>query len=126
MTHLEQSLEAPTAVPKHIVSIISNLASDTVKAPRVLSNALVRRLSDIADMHDGAVPLHGRLFAQWLHHAYPQECSYPYVSGVITPSKPKDWVASGQTISANKTTRKAIVEKAQQKASNVHDGTKFS
>merc|ERR1719343_1639826 len=28
----------------------------------------------IGKRHAGKVPPHGRLFAQWLHHAYPREC----------------------------------------------------
>merc|ERR1719401_3031441 len=32
---------------------------------------LVARLEQIAAHHGGLVPLHGRLFAQWMHHAYP-------------------------------------------------------
>ena len=27
------------------------------------------------------MPLHGRLFAQWMHHAFPRHCPFPHVSG---------------------------------------------
>ena len=27
------------------------------------------------------VPLHGRLFAQWMHYAFPRHCPFPHVSG---------------------------------------------
>merc|ERR1719343_1461059 len=37
------------------------------------------------------VPLHGRLFAQWLHHAYPRECPFPHVSGAVAPMYPEEW-----------------------------------
>jgi len=68
------------------------MPSDTVDAPRNLSSALVGRLNEIAQNHGGRVPLHGRLFSQWMHHAHPNECPYPQVanetdSQVAAPSK---------------------------------------
>jgi len=45
-------------------------------------------LQEVADAHDGRVPIHGRLFAQWLHHLFPHECPYPHLSG----SKHPQWV----------------------------------
>jgi len=53
------------------------MPSDTIDAPRNLSATLLSRLDAIAERHEGRVPLHGRLFAQWMHHAYPHECMYP-------------------------------------------------
>merc|ERR1719322_1208044 len=50
--HLERRLGAPAALPAEIVTLVSA-------------------------HHGGRVPLHGRLFAQWLHHAYPRECPFP-------------------------------------------------
>merc|ERR1719330_2161170 len=49
--------------------------------------------SDIAHMHGGQVPLHGRLFAQWMHHAFPRECPFPHASGTTNPMSPDDWMA---------------------------------
>eukprot|EP00490_Sorites_sp_Unknown_P009378 CAMPEP_0114685138 /NCGR_PEP_ID=MMETSP0191-20121206/60084_1 /TAXON_ID=126664 /ORGANISM="Sorites sp." /LENGTH=243 /DNA_ID=CAMNT_0001969133 /DNA_START=1 /DNA_END=733 /DNA_ORIENTATION=- len=42
---------------------------------------LAARLNEVADHHDGEVPLHGRLFAQWMHYAFPRHCPFPHVSG---------------------------------------------
>merc|ERR1719293_535936 len=67
------------------------LQTDTVDAPRNLSSALVARLEEIAQHHGGLVPLHGRLFAQWLHHAYPRECPFPHVAGAVEPMYPEEW-----------------------------------
>jgi len=78
---LEAKLESADASPDRIVELISNLASETVQAPRTLDTMLVVRLEEIAARHGGLVPVHGRLFAQWLHHAYPRECPYPHLSG---------------------------------------------
>merc|ERR1719336_1220857 len=36
--------------------------------------------------------LHGRLFAQWMHHAYPRECPFPHVSGSTSPLSPDEWM----------------------------------
>merc|ERR1719203_373755 len=54
---------------------------------RTLPQWLLRRLDEVAAHHGGRVPLHGRLFAQWMHYAYPRECRYPHVSGATDPSK---------------------------------------
>jgi len=82
--HLEGRLAAPEAAPEAIVAIVENLPSSTVNSPRKLSSLLLKRLKDTAAEHGGMVPIHGRLFAQWLHHAYPRECPYPHESGTVT------------------------------------------
>jgi len=92
--HLEQRLATPTAMPRDIVEVVSHLQSETVEAPRNLSAALVARLSGIAELHDGRVPLHGRLFQQWMHHAYPRECPFPHIAGTTTSLTPEDWMAA--------------------------------
>merc|ERR1740121_2572409 len=70
--HLERLLEAPSA-------------------PRQRPAALHVRLAEIAEHHGGEVPLHGRLFSQWLHHAYPRECPFPHVDGEANPLTPEAW-----------------------------------
>merc|ERR1719471_2381920 len=92
MGHLERSISAPTASPERIAELVSGLQSDSVDAPRDLSALLMSRLWEIADHHDGAVPLHGRLFAQWMHHAYPLECPFPHAGGTTQPLTPDEWM----------------------------------
>jgi hypothetical protein len=92
MGHVEREIEAPTATPSELINVISKLPSDTVDAPRNLSRALASRLDDIAERHSGSVPLYGRLFAQWMHHAYPRECPYPQLSTTISPMTPEEWM----------------------------------
>lgn len=92
MTHIERQIEAPSGEPARIAQVTSSLPSDTVDAPRNLSAALVSRLEEIAHLHSGRIPLHGRLFAQWMHHAYPRECPFPHVSGTTTPLSQEEWV----------------------------------
>merc|ERR1719408_458743 len=56
--------------------------------PAQLSSTLSAQLSQIAAAHNGKVPLHGRLFAQWLHYVFPRECPFPHKSGkhsALTP-----------------------------------------
>jgi hypothetical protein len=113
MGHLERSIAAPTAAPGRIAELVSGLQSDSVDAPRNLSASLVSRLGEIADHHDGVVPLHGRLFAQWMHHAYPLECPYPHAAGTTQPLTPDEWMdESGvEDMEASEADRKAYSKK---------------
>lgn len=80
MDQLFDNFAGPTAEGQAILSFVEALPSSTVLAPRNLSEPLVRALWQVSDFHDGRVPLHGRLFAQWMHYAYPHECPYPHAS----------------------------------------------
>merc|ERR1719510_307477 len=81
MKELEGSIQAPTAPPEQLLTLTSNLSSPSVHAPRRLSNDLEEKLHAIAQRHGGEVPLHGRLFSQWMHFAFPLECPFPHVVG---------------------------------------------
>merc|ERR1719277_1125156 len=83
--------KAPSAHPSELIDAISSLASSTVLAGRTLQPILVSRLEEIAKHHGGVVPLHGRLFAQWMHHAYPRECPYPHMAGTAKPIRTRDY-----------------------------------
>merc|ERR1719476_930684 len=109
MGSLERSISAPTASPERISELVSGLQSDSVDAPRNLSASLMSRLWEIADHHDGSVPLHGRLFAQWMHHAYPLECPYPHAGGTTRPLTPDEWMDENDKddVEASKAEREA-------------------
>jgi len=92
LARIEDTVSAPSATPEQLAEIVSRLPSVTIDAPRNLSSTLVTRLSAIAARHNGRVPLHGRLFMQWLHHAYPHECPYPHESGTLNPVTQDDWI----------------------------------
>jgi hypothetical protein len=77
---LEQSIAARAATPTEIVNLVRTIPSATVPGNRTLSPWLRERLEEIANRHHGRVPLHGRLFSQWLHFAYPRECKFPHVT----------------------------------------------
>jgi len=110
--HLEQQIAAPDATPKEVTQLVSALSSSSIVAPRSLSAALLSRLDEIAAGHGGKVPLHGRLFAQWMHHAYPQECPYPHVAGTTNPLTPDEWLeATGEDERVSDEERDAFMEK---------------
>merc|ERR1719191_1732867 len=58
----------------------------------VLTEELVARLGEIAALHDGQLPIHGRLLAQWLHFVFPHECPYPHMGG-LSPKTQEQWRA---------------------------------
>merc|ERR1719277_358382 len=92
MDHLEQQIDSPTAKPERIAELVAGMGSASVQAPRNLSASLINRLQQVADHHNGQVPLHGRLFSQWMHHAYPLECPYPHAAGTSQPLTPDEWM----------------------------------
>jgi len=92
MGHIEEKIGTEKADPHRIVELVTNLASDTVSVPRTVPDSLVSRLGQVAEIHNGKVPLHGRLFAQWMHHAYPRECPYPHEVGTTSPQTPDEWM----------------------------------
>jgi len=83
MQHLEQSVASSWAEVEQILGIVEAMPSHTVTAPRELAPQMRELLSGIAEKHGGKVPIHGRLFAQWMHHAYPNECVYPFPSSTV-------------------------------------------
>merc|ERR1740120_133733 len=72
------------------------MASSSVVVPRVFPKSLWNRLDEIADRHGGAVQIHGRLFAQWMHHAFPTECPFPHISGTTNPLTPDEFERTGE------------------------------
>eukprot|EP00929_Paragymnodinium_shiwhaense_P068961 TRINITY_DN3478_c1_g1_i1.p1 TRINITY_DN3478_c1_g1~~TRINITY_DN3478_c1_g1_i1.p1 ORF type:complete len:599 (+),score=180.98 TRINITY_DN3478_c1_g1_i1:87-1799(+) len=74
---LESQVQAPIASPEQLLRMVGGMASSTTDAPRAISEELARKLRSIAERNGGSVPLHGRLFMQWLHFAFPYECPYP-------------------------------------------------
>jgi len=85
LAHVERSIGEPSSTVSRLAEVVSGLESDTVEAPRNLSVVQHARLGVIATIHGGRIPLHGRLFAQWMHHAYPRECRFPHVAGTTNP-----------------------------------------
>jgi len=91
MESIEIGIARPAAKPDALIQFVSSLSSDTIAAPRNLSRSLRHKLDRIAEQHKGYVPLHGRLFAQWMHHAFPNECPLPQRSGAAVPLTHDEW-----------------------------------
>merc|ERR1719161_2182159 len=89
--HLEHEISAPAAKPAHIASLVAAMNSSTTPANRMIPTHLLKRLDDIAEANDGVVPLHGRMFAQWMRNVYPRECPFPHMSGTINAMQAADF-----------------------------------
>ena len=111
LSHLEREVAAPQVEPDRLLAIVSDLPSASVKAPRTLSPELKDRLHEVAKKHNGKVPLHGRLFAQWLHHAYPRECPFPHIAGKTNPMTADEWMQNRhEKVSASKQDMLKVVQ----------------
>jgi len=104
---LENQIRAPSATPSDILQIVSaNLPTN-----RTLPRKLAAKLEDVASHHGGEIPLHGRLFAQWMHFAYPRECPYPHVSGTTRPMSDLEFhVETGSSPRFSKSEMKNYIE----------------
>jgi len=78
MDQIEMSVQAPSATPEHLLAVVNQLPGASI------SKELADKLEEVAENSHGEVPLHGRLFAQWMHHAFPRQCVFPHLAGAIT------------------------------------------
>jgi len=107
-TELEKAIAAPTAKPQQIADVVRSLSSPTVAAPREIPANLMSRLEDIAARHGGEVNIHGRLFNQWMHHAYPSECPFPHEAGKFEPMTSEKWL--NEKLEASEEERQAHID----------------
>jgi len=105
LREVEGAVGHPVGSPDEIIRIVANTSSGH-NDPPVLDGSLAEQLNKVAQSHGGKVPLHGRLFAQWLHYVYPQECPFPHKIGThakahtLTPEKfGGDYIASQESMS---------------------------
>merc|ERR1719313_2324116 len=78
LQQIEMRVAKPSAYPTEIRDVMKNIqmtSSDTDSVK--LTSDLHNKLEQIAAKGSGKVSLHGRLFAQWLHFVFPNECPYP-------------------------------------------------
>jgi hypothetical protein len=108
---IELAINAPTALPNDILTVIGAMSTPTLldddSAPHI-DRGLKSQLEQIAQKHGGMVPLHGRLFAQWLHYVFPRECPFPHKVGMVSSVTPTE---HGQAI--------ATAEEMRRHAANV-------
>eukprot|EP00747_Dinoflagellata_sp_TGD_P134909 gnl/TRDRNA2_/TRDRNA2_175390_c0_seq5.p1 gnl/TRDRNA2_/TRDRNA2_175390_c0~~gnl/TRDRNA2_/TRDRNA2_175390_c0_seq5.p1 ORF type:complete len:592 (+),score=153.61 gnl/TRDRNA2_/TRDRNA2_175390_c0_seq5:108-1883(+) len=99
---IEIAIGAASASPEQILGVVANITVETSdlseRGPLKLKGTLTTQLEQIASAHGGKVPLHGRLFSQWLHYVFPQECPFPHKQGVASFASPQefgdDYIAS--------------------------------
>lgn len=91
---LEIAVGAPSAPAGDLLDLVQNMSSQTTldhDEPPQLDGPLRRQLEQIAEGNGGLVPLHGRLFAQWLHYVFPRECPFPHRRGTTTVATPTEF-----------------------------------
>mmetsp|Transcript_59273 Transcript_59273/g.105352 ORF Transcript_59273/g.105352 Transcript_59273/m.105352 type:complete len:544 (+) Transcript_59273:118-1749(+) len=113
LASLERGLGSKDASAADILQLVG--------ANQTMAPSLQIRLKEISEHHGGKVPLHGRLFAQWLHHVYPHECPYPHMSGTTNPLRADQFEASGQTVGASQDEMQQHVEGASRKKPPTHE-----
>merc|ERR1719192_1749813 len=91
MGEVEHMVQAPTASPQVLLGIVGNLSLVNYDGEQVVTSELKAKLHTVAAHHAGTVPLHGRLFAQWMHFAFPLECPFPHVAGNASVMSAKHW-----------------------------------
>eukprot|EP00747_Dinoflagellata_sp_TGD_P157559 gnl/TRDRNA2_/TRDRNA2_177749_c2_seq14.p1 gnl/TRDRNA2_/TRDRNA2_177749_c2~~gnl/TRDRNA2_/TRDRNA2_177749_c2_seq14.p1 ORF type:complete len:589 (+),score=126.89 gnl/TRDRNA2_/TRDRNA2_177749_c2_seq14:60-1826(+) len=124
---IEAKVGAPVATPAQLLGIVGNMTSHSGSLdddePPQLKGSLTTQLEQIADSHDGTVPLHGRLFAQWLHYAFPRECPFPHKMGDTTSKSPLeygDFQASKDEMKQHANTAKSEVPHAEETEEELH------
>jgi len=121
LDEIESRIGAASAEPSQILAVMGNLSSHSTTLEEEhelqLQGSLTSQLEMIADAHGGQVPLHGRLFAQWLHFAFPRECPFPHKSGAVAALTPSEY---GERYIASAEDMKAHA--AQANASDSHAG----
>jgi len=84
--HIEDEIPYQNGTVSQILEAVESLPTFPTVAPQMIT-----KLQDIARLDGGVVPLHGRLFAQWLHFTFPRDCPYPHVAGTISPKTQAQW-----------------------------------
>lgn len=77
VNELEEKTQSSEVPLQQFLEAIAAISTSTVKAPRVLSEELVKKAHSIVANHWGLIPFHSGEFRQWLHHAFPNECPVP-------------------------------------------------
>lgn len=110
LSRVEDSIKSPVATVEELIPVVEGLS----EPPKPLTTALDSQLRRIAETHKGKIPLHGRLFSQWMHYAFPQECPFPHPKGKATARTPLEFgdafVASPQEM--KKHAKKKVLLKA--------------
>lgn len=115
LSQVEAAVESYEAEPADILRTLSRDRNVS------LALALERRLGQIAEHHGGKVPLHGRLFAQWLHHVFPRDCPYPHMSGTTNPQTADQREEAGETVGSTQEEMLHVLETTGRKKPPTHE-----
>jgi hypothetical protein len=90
---IEAEIGAPEAMARDILRVVQNISSPSSEddVVPVLTGPLTTQMERLADLHNGKVPLHSRLMAQWLHYVYPRECPFPHKAGTHSVRTPTEY-----------------------------------
>lgn len=92
LSEVEASIGGPLGTPQAIFASLASHSSPLDGTVVKLPQSIKRQLKRIAKASPGGmVPLHGRLFMQWLHYAFPQECPFPHKAGEIVALSPLEF-----------------------------------
>lgn len=92
LSYLEMFVGMPSATVEHMSTAVTSMKLDGIETMVSIPQHLQQRLEEIAAQNGDHIPLHGRLFGQWLHHAFPLNCPYPHETGTINPQTPDEWI----------------------------------
>jgi len=88
---LELAVGSPVGSLELISALVDKMTVNLNDETAKLTPSLISQLGRINDVHGGHIPLHGRLFAQWLHYVFPRECPYPHKAGVAKMKAPSEF-----------------------------------
>jgi hypothetical protein len=81
---IEREIREPFASADRIVPLVQRIIDEKEDEERNLTSQMISQLEVVAEHHGGRIPLHGRLFQQWLHYVFPYECPYPQLTADAT------------------------------------------
>jgi len=105
---IEEHIGRPSAPVAEIASAVLalfNLPLDGYVAHELPLSDPRRNMTLLDDLHrvagidGGEVHLQGRLFAQWIHFAFPRSCPFPYTSGTRKQETPDEFGAQAAFVS---------------------------
>jgi len=108
---VEDAVGSSVADPERILAVVGQISSSSMDLPQ-LTGSLTEQLHKVAQSNNGLVPLHGRLFAQWLHYAFPRECAFPHKVGTFSKAQTMTPEKFGETFIASQEEMEAEVSQA--------------
>merc|ERR1719437_80515 len=88
---LEAAIGAPDGEWEDVLAVVSNFTYGLDDATPRITRKLRAQLQEIAQANHGKIPLHGRLFAMWLHYVFPTECPFPHKSNSVSGLSPVEF-----------------------------------